>query len=159
MRVFVSQSLLCLKNLTKPSIPLRPRTLHDENYAKLCKEHASSCGDNNDDSQTSINSNRNNDRMTNTMQNLHCEMHDDSNDEISRNVNQQLNVHSTIVTDAFKSLHSSQPNAASMTCLTPCPQPIIEHAGLSMLQDTQHVDDVLVDREEALNTHTSQTTK
>ena len=57
----------------------------------------------------------------------------------------------TIVTDAIQAFHSIQPNAASMTCLTIRPQPPIENTGPSMLQDAQHVDDVLVDREDVAN--------
>ena len=35
LREFVSSSLLFLKNLIRPNMPARPRTLHDEDYEKL----------------------------------------------------------------------------------------------------------------------------
>ena len=58
LRVFVSQSLFL--KLNKPSIPPRPKTVHDEDHDKLCQEDASSGGDGNEFTPTSSNSSSNN---------------------------------------------------------------------------------------------------
>ena len=73
---FVSSSLLHLRSMRKPHVPVQPQTSYDVDYGSLHLQHVNNTNDvNNSDNEIEFLSSRHNAQITSTLQSYHQDLH------------------------------------------------------------------------------------